>query len=320
MSAAASAANIPVISITADCLPEAWEKAVLAVWDNGFEVRTQYDKPEDPPSKDATVVITVTGPFNEPRIHKNFPGGPEELESYRLEVVSGIHDHWIDPAAGKWTYTYHERLFSYCPVENIRNVDSPRPFGKVDQIQYIIDYLSQAGHSRRAQAITWMPTADPQTDDPPCLQRIWCRLVRQRRNDAGPVRNSTRGDMIRKGEISNGVGELSLNMNTHWRSRDLYKAWFMNVYALTDLQRIIADGISKKRGEPVRVGRYVDISDSLHIYGSYFDEVAPEVEKMRQSSFHKRAWESTHPAFEMMTQEAREKLARDPDWYAKAKG
>jgi len=296
MSAAASAANIPVISITADCLPEAWEKAVLAVWDNGFEVRTQYDKPEDPPSKDATVVITVTGPFNEPRIHKNFPGGPEELESYRLEVVSGIHDHWIDPAAGKWTYTYHERLFSYCPVENIRNVDSPRPFGKVDQIQYIIDYLSQAGHSRRAQAITWMPTADPQTHDPPCLQRIWCRLV------------------------ANKAGELSLNMNTHWRSRDLYKAWFMNVYALTDLQRIIADGISKKRGEPVRVGRYVDISDSLHIYGSYFDEVAPEVEKMRQSSFHKRAWESTHPAFEMMTQEAREKLARDPDWYAKAKG
>ena len=30
----------------------------------------------------------------------------------RQEVVNGIHDHWIDPAAGKWTYTYHERLFA----------------------------------------------------------------------------------------------------------------------------------------------------------------------------------------------------------------
>jgi thymidylate synthase len=299
MAAIVSTGDIPVISITADCLPEAWEKAVLAVWDKGLEVRTQYDKPEDPPSKDATVVITVTDPFNEPRIHKNFPGGPEELESYRLEVVSGIHDHWIDPAAGKWTYTYHERLFSYCPVEDIRNVESLKPFRKVNQIQYIIDYLSRAGHSRRAQAITWMPTADPQTDDPPCLQRIWCRLVRRGHNEAS---------------------ELSLNMNTHWRSRDLYKAWFMNVYALTDLQRIIAEGIAKNRGEPVGVGRYVDISDSLHIYGSYFDEVAPEIKKMRQSPFTKRAWESTHPAFEMMTQEAREKLAQDPDWYAKAKG
>lgn len=296
MSETLSIANIPVISITADCLPEAWEKAVLAVWDNGYEIKTQYDKPNDPPSKDATVMITVTDPFQEPRIHKNFPGGPEELESYRQEVVNGIHDHWIDPAAGKWTYTYHERLFSYNPVENIQDPESPKPFNKVNQIQYIIDYLSRAGHSRRAQAITWMPTADPATDDPPCLQRIWCRL------------------------LANEDGELTLNMNTHWRSRDLYKAWFMNVYALTDLQRKIADGIAEKRNESVKVGRYVDISDSLHIYGSYFNEVAPEIEKMRQSPFLQRSWESTHPAFEMMTKEAKDKLAQDPDWFAKARG
>ena len=296
MSMITSIANIPVIQINAECLPEAWEKAILAVWENGFEVKTQYDKPHDPPSRDATVMITVTDPFREPRIHKNFPGGPEELESYRQEVVNGIHDHWIDPAAGKWTYTYHERLFSYCPVEDIRDANSPKPFKKINQIQYIIDYLSQAGHSRRAQAITWMPTADPTTDDPPCLQRIWCRL------------------------LANEEGELALNMNTHWRSRDLYKAWFMNVYALTDLQRTIADGIAKNKGVPVHVGRYVDICDSLHIYGSYFNEVAPEIEKMRQSNYLERAWESTHPAFEIMTVETREKLAQDPDWFAKAKG
>jgi thymidylate synthase len=296
MSPAASVANVPVISITAGCLPEAWEKAVLAVWDNGLDVKTQYDKPEDPPSKDATVIVTVKEPFSEPRIHKNFPGGPEELESYRQEVVDGIHDHWIDAASGKWTYTYHERLFSYCPVEDIRRAGSPKPFKKIDQIQYIIDCLSKTNYGRRAQAITWMPTADPVTDDPPCLQRIWCRL------------------------LANETGELTLNMNTHWRSRDLYKAWFMNVYALTDLQKRIADGIAAKRGEPVKVGRYVDISDSLHIYGSYFDEVEPEIEKMRRSPFTGRSWPSTHPAFEMMTNEAREKLAQDPDWYAKAKG
>ena len=143
MTTASSTANVPVLTVTADCLPEAWEKAVLAVWDNGIEVKTQYDKPQDLPSKDATVMITVNNPFGEPRIHKNFPGGPAELEAYRQEVVDGIHDHWIDPAAGKWTYTYHERLRAYCPVEDIRSADSPKPFKKVDQIQYIIDYLSQ---------------------------------------------------------------------------------------------------------------------------------------------------------------------------------
>jgi hypothetical protein len=41
---------------------------------------------------------------------------------------------------------------------------------------------------------------------------------------------------------------------------------------------------------------------------------------MRASSFTQRAWESTHPVFEMMTTEARDKLAKDPDWFAKAKG
>jgi thymidylate synthase len=280
-----TAGFVPVISITADCLPEAWEKAVLAVWDNGLEVKTQYDKSDDLPSKDATVIVTITDPFAEPRIHKNFPGGPAELEAYRQEVVDGIHDHWIDPAAGKWTYTYHQRLFAYCPVENPQG----RASEKIDQIQYIIDALSEVSHTRRAQAITWVPGVDTESEHPPCLQRIWCRLV----------------------EGSNGT--MSLNMNTHWRSRDLYKAWFMNVYAITDLQRMIAEEISRKINRQVTVGRYVDISDSLHIYGGYFDQVGKEVEKMRQSPFSGRAWQSTHPAFETMTKEAREKLTKDPD-------
>lgn len=283
MTSKLAASDIPVISITADCIPEAWEKCMLAVWDSGVDIKTQYDKHEDRPSKDATVIVTVTNPFGEPRIHKNFPGGPAELEVYRQEVVAGIHDHWIDPSAGKWAYTYHERLNAYSPGENI----------KIDQIQYIIDSLSQTCYTRRAQAITWMPTVDTTIDDPPCLQRIFCRLVQS------------------------DTGELALNMNTHWRSRDLYKAWFMNVYAFTDLQRIIAEQISPKIKKIVIPGRYVDISDSLHIYGGYFGQVACEIEKMRKEPFTHRAWDSTHPAFEMMTDEAKEKLNKDPDCYAK---
>ena len=286
--------NIPTLSVNAECLPEAWEKAVLAVWDDGLDIKTQYDREGDAPSKDATVIITVNNPFAEPRIHKNFPGGPVELEVYRQEVVDGIHDHWIDPAAGKWTYTYHERLFAYCPVHELRDPKgATKPFAAVDQIEYIIDSLAKVEYTRRAQAITWMPTADLDTEDPPCLQRIWCRLV------------------------ADGMGGLVLNMNTHWRSRDLYKAWFMNAYALTDLQRMIAERISKRIGKPIGVGRYVDISDSLHLYGRYLDNVRIEVEKMRDGLFKNRAWETTHPALEMMMQEAHANLARDPDWYAK---
>ena len=285
--------NIPCLNVVADCLPEAWEKAVLAVWKQGASIKTEYDKPDDPPSRDATVVIVVSDPFAEPRIHKNFPGGPEELETYRQEVCDGIHDHWIDAAAGKWTYTYHERLFAYSPTDNLQAAEQNKPFKPVDQIEYIVRKCSETFYTRRAQAITWMPTADPVTNDPPCLQRLWFRLLQDEN------------------------GQAVLNMNSHWRSRDLYKAWFMNVAAMTDLQRIIAERIAKQTNQTVRVGRYVDITDSLHIYGSYFAEAGREIEKMEDGNWQSRAWRSDHPAFLMMTEEARQKLKKDVDCYAK---
>jgi thymidylate synthase len=289
-------AGIPAVSLWARCLPEAWEKAVLAVWDHGTEIKSQYDQPDDMPCKDATALITVTEPLAEPRIHKNFPGGPAELEAYRQEVVNGIHDHWIDGEAGKWTYTYHQRLFAYSPAEDGKFAGGKETFPKVNQIDHIIEALARAGYTRRAQAITWIPSDDIGSEHPPCLQRIWCRIT-------------TESD-----------GQSVLNMNTHWRSRDLYKAWFMNAYALTDLQRIIAERISKKISRSVTVGRYVEMVDSLHIYGKDLQEAGLEVNKMRQSPFTQRAWETTHPAFEMMTREAMDKLAQDPDWFAKARG
>lgn len=256
--------EIPVIKVEGKTLPEAWEKAVLATWKDGLDIRTEYDKPGDPESKDCTMIIVVDEPMSEPRIHRAFPGGLDDLEVYRQEVVYGIHDHWIKPEEGKWTYTYHQRLASFGPASK-----------PVDQIQYIIDKLSKAPHSRRAQGITWDPNMDPFTDDPPCLQRIWFRLV-----ENGP--------------------KYALDMNTHWRSRDAYKASFMNMFALTDLQRTIAEAISKKMKKDVAVGRYVDISDSFHIYGSYAAEFKNFVKTVTERPFEEKTWstEFAQPFFE----------------------
>ena len=255
-------------------LPEAWEKAVLACWEKGAAIETEYDRPGDPPSRDCTMMWVVENPFLEPRIHRAFPGGLEDLEIYRQEVVDGVHDHWIAPQEGKWTYTYHKRLFAY-EIEG----------SVIDQINYIVEKLSQAGHSRRAQAITWNPKLDPPTYDPPCLQRIWCRL------------------------LPDDQGGLVLNMNTHWRSRDAYKAAYMNVFALTDLQRVIAGRIGERIGRPVRVGRYADLVDSFHIYGSYFGEFKGFLSLVEKRSFEDRTWSSEYA--EPMFAEAREKLKRE---------
>jgi len=266
--------EIPVIKVEGKTLPEAWEKAVKDTWENGSNMRTEYDKPGDPMSRDCTMIMVVEDPMAEPRIHRAFPGGLEDLEVYRQEVVDGIHDHWIKPEEGKWTYTYHQRLSNY-EIEGKR----------VDQIGYMVDKLAATPYSRRAQAITWNPKTDPITDDPPCLQRLWARLVKLE-----------------------GEG-YSLNMNTHWRSRDAYKASFMNIFALTDLQRQMAQRIAAKLGDKVTVGRYVDISDSFHIYGSYYEEFKNFLKMVKERTFEERTWHShfAEPFFE----DARAKLLSD---------
>ncbi|MBM4042224.1 MAG: hypothetical protein FJ290_27335 [Planctomycetes bacterium] len=289
--------HLPILKVTGDNLPQAWERAMLALWDQGVDIRTEYDRRDkagrylDPPSRDCTMIVEVLDPFAEPRIHKNFPGGPAELEVYRQEVVDGIHDHWVDPAdPDKWTYTYHERLSAYAPTTSLDDPKAKR-LPAVNQLEYVVNKAVAATHSRRIQATTWMPTADPQTADPPCLQRLWFRL------------------------LPDDEGKLLLNLNTHWRSRDAYKAWFMNAFALTDLQRRIAGEIAARLGQPVGIGSYTDISDSFHLYGSYFADFEPELAKMRSDpDYTKRAWPSGHPAVTMMFEETRSKLKADPDF------
>jgi thymidylate synthase len=267
--------HIPTLFVTGKTLPEAWEKAVLECWRKGAAIRTEYDKPSDPPSRDCTMMWVVEDPLAEPRIHRAFPGGLEDLEIYRQEVVDGVHDHWIAPEEGKWTYTYHKRLFAYETEGRT-----------IDQIEYLVDKLSRSGHSRRAQAITWNVFLPP-TDDPPCLQRVWCRL------------------------LDDEHGRPVLNMNTHWRSRDAYKAAYMNVFALTDLQRIIAGRVGERMGKPVRVGRYADLVDSFHIYGSYFHDFEGFLKLVEKRSFAERTWDSTYA--EPVFAEARERLRREKE-------
>lgn len=245
---------IPVIKVQARGIAEAWEKSLVELWKSGIRIKTEYDKTNDLPSIDATMIMVIEDPFSEPRVHLSIPSSFKDLRKYVREVVDGVHDHWIDPKSGKWTYTYHQRLFRY-----------PSKDGAVNQIDYAIKKLAQVPYTRRAQAITWIPEFDPSTNDPPCLQRLWLRCTED---------NS---------------GNLMLNMNTHWRSRDAYKAAFMNMFALTELQRKIAQMISERVGKEVIVGQYVDISDSYHIYGSYIEDFSSRFLKaLEQRDFYSK--------------------------------
>ncbi len=265
--------NYPVIKVRAATLPRAWEKSVIECWRKGISIKTEYDRPDGTPSKDCTMIIEITHPFREPRIHRAFPAGLADLETYRQEVLYGIHDAWINPEEGKWEYTYHERIFNY------RTPGVKKP---INQLDFVIEKLTRTPYSRRAQAVTWKCWLDPKFDDPPCLQRLWFRIV---------------GD--------------ELYLNVHLRSNDAFKAAFMNMFVFTELQKIIAEKISQRCSRKIKVGKYIHIADSYHIYGTYFKDFAGFLRSIQSRSFKERTWTSSfaRPFFE----EARQKLPGEKD-------
>ncbi|OHB81866.1 MAG: hypothetical protein A2V98_04355 [Planctomycetes bacterium RBG_16_64_12] len=280
--------GIPVLSVEGNSIAQAWENSLVALYESGCALTTEYDGAHDPPSKDATMILTVHDPLREPRIHMDLPGGFEDLEEYVMEVCEGIKDHLVRDPADKtdtrWEYTYHQRLFRY---------DVPT-LGPIDQIDRLASRLAETPHTRRAQAITWKVWEDSACYDPACLQSIWCRIT--------PV-----------------ADERVLSMNVRFRSNDAYKAALMNIFALVRLQEQIAARIAELSGEPVRLGRYCHMADSYHIYGKDLAEFeARFLGALRKRSFAERTvrYEDVKPLMD----QARpgilrkvEKMGREPN-------
>jgi len=235
-----SVIELPVIKIEEETIGKAWEKTVLAVWSEGTEIRTEYGGS----SKDSTVIVNIKNPLKEPRIHRGDYATYMAVKKggYLGEVLEGTIDQKIGTAIH---YTYHDRLFNYQTGKTSENLlkrlllkvlgETSSPINQIDKI---VEKLKEAPYSRRAQAITWYVSLDWETDSPPCLQRIWCRVIAGR-----------------------------LIMETTWRSRDLFHAWGSNAYAMTELQVIMAEEIG------VEVGQYIDFSNSLHLYEKDYEEI-----------------------------------------------
>jgi len=255
--------NIPVLNVEGNGLAEAWENSLISVYKNGCDIKTEYDKPGDPPSKDSTMTIVVNDPLAEPMIHKDIPGGLEDLQEYVLEVTEGIKDHLVRDSADdkedtRWEYTYHQRLFEYS-IPGMKDI--------YDQIELLAEKLAKTPYSRRAQAITWKVWEDNFCYDPACLQSIWCRVLQDKDNN------------------------WILNTNVRFRSNDAYKAAFMNMFALVQLQLKIAESISNHSGKEVKFGRYVHQADSYHIYGSYLQEFEDRfIQALETRSFEERCY------------------------------
>jgi len=267
--------NIPVISITAASLAEAYESALTALYEKGTRFKTQYDKEGDPLSMDCTMNITIEDPERDPMIHMAFPGGIDDLKEYVLEL-KGFKDHWTKhmnvESDTRWEYTYHGRLKAYGTWKELFDGNSIEAGEfKVDQIQSVIDKLSAQPFTRQAQMITWMPNIDNDCYDPPCLQSLWYRIL----------------------EDEEGI--YWLNCNIRFRSNDAWGANFMNMFGFIQFNKeVIAAGVAEKTGKVVKLGRLNWHADSFHIYGKdlqaakerLFDRIADMKFEERTLSFN----------------------------------
>lgn len=131
--------------------------------------------------------------------------------------------------ARQFDYTYYQRLFEY-PICDCETLD---------QIKYIAKFLRK--YDRTLQAITWDPQMDlGSSKTTPCLQRIHIRQL----------------------------DDETYQVWMDWRSRDLFKAYQMN---LIGLLYVIDYYINKNREKPLQCVGLVDKCDTAHVYEEDWD-------------------------------------------------
>lgn len=260
---------IPTIHVVGTSLPEVWEESVLKTWKHGMRMPTQYDSETDPMSRDVTAMLVVTDPFAEPRYHRNFPDSFYGLYKYVAEVLDGVDD---DARAALGTYTYHERMTKYgvwAWDDADQNPNGPYAevnLHEVNQLDNVLDALTECPYTRRAQATIWQPWKDYNDEYPACLQRLWFRVIPRE-------------------------GAEYLCMSVEMRSNDGLMAALMNATAFTELQRRMAAQLAKRLGRPIKVGQYTHRADSYHIYGSRFDKMEAFLKDVEgRRTWEERTW------------------------------
>ena len=157
------------------------------------------------------------------------PFRPDRISKYAPQQEMAAKEYarqLIEGSSNKFDYTYHDQLFKWHEyhIHGIKKVHN--------QVRYIIDKLTEAPETRRAVAIVFDPMKHQYTDESvPCLQMMQL--------------------LYRGGR---------LHMRTVFRSNDMLTASGLNMYALTQLQKYIADELD------YNIGSYTHIVLTPHIY------------------------------------------------------
>jgi len=199
--------------IRANTISDAWYRGINMIWNQGHEVT---DERGSKIKEYLNLMIVVKDPYTD-RIPADISWNEERLEEYAKQLITGEN-------VQDFEYTYGQRL---------RNWN-----GQVDQIAYVIDKLKHNPTTRRATAVTWVPTVDTVVDEVPCMIIDDFKI---------------RGDMV--------------NLTTLFRSHDFAGAYPANLYGLSRLLEYVASEVG------VKPGMITSISASAHIYEHDWDMI-----------------------------------------------
>lgn len=199
--------------IRAGTISDAWYRGLNMIWNHGHEVT---DERGSRIREYLNLMIVIQDPYKN-RIPKDISWNEERLEEYAKQLITGEN-------VQEFEYTYGQRL---------RNWNE-----EVDQIAYVIDKLKGNPTTRRAMAVTWVPTIDTVVDEVPCM-------------------------IIDDFKIRGG----KVNLTTLFRSHDFAGAYPANLYGLSRLLEYVAGEVG------VKPGIITTISASAHIYEHDWDMV-----------------------------------------------
>lgn len=245
--------------VEAKTLGEAWEKACVLIIREGH--RRWVEAPEfKTETKDLPLIIKVSEPFLEPRLSDKANTTREQAEDYARKVIFGSGKE----KENTFEYTYYSRLRCYpdCKIrawipsvtesgeelkEAVKKISSDEKcqVERIDQVEKAIKILKKDPTRRSVVLHTWVPYRDLMKFGPkrektssPCILLIYPQLV-----------------------------DGKLHMFAIMKTNDLYNAWPENAYAITSLQKYMADKIG------VKTGTYTHFSVSMHIYKDMYEEV-----------------------------------------------
>jgi len=194
--------------INSKTINDAWSRILNLIWYSGYELKSERGLTKEIHN----LMVRVQEPFDK-RID-GFPMSQEELKKYAQQLLS--------PDKYGFEYTYGERLRGW----GSDIIEKP-----IDQIDYITKKLKSNKNSRRAIAVTWIPSVDTNRVEVPCLILT---------------------DFI--------IRKKKLHLTTVFRSNDMFGAWPANIYGLNNLNHYVAKKLKFKAGS------VTTLSISAHIY------------------------------------------------------